>query len=63
MINDGRTIIPLMKKNGMRSATIEMWLKSLLGDCADIIKEDSMLQYYGRLMGTMVDWTSIKNPV
>jgi hypothetical protein len=39
------------EKNDALGSTInEMSLKYLLGNCNDVINEESMLQYYGRLM-------------
>jgi hypothetical protein len=45
------------KKDALGSTINEMSLKYLLGNCDDFIDEESMLQYYGRLMGVTVDWT------
>ncbi len=35
----------------------EMSLKYLLGNCEDFINEESMLQYYGRMMGITINRT------
>ena len=45
------------KKDAMGSTINEMSLKYLLGNCDDFINEESMLQYFGRLMGVTVDRT------
>ncbi len=45
------------KKDALGSTINEMSLKNLLKNCSDFINEESMLQYYGRLMGDTVDQT------
>jgi hypothetical protein len=35
-----------------------MSLEYLLGNCKDFINKESMLQYYGRIMGVIIDCTS-----
>jgi hypothetical protein len=45
------------KKDAMGSIILKTSLKYLLGNCDDFINEESMLQYYGRMMGVMVDRT------
>jgi hypothetical protein len=56
MIKNGR-IIPLMKKNAVGSTINKTLLKNLLRYCDNLINEECMPHYYGRLMGIMVDWT------
>jgi hypothetical protein len=43
------------EKDALGSTIIEMSLEYLLGNCNDFINEESMLQYYGRLMGVTID--------
>ncbi len=45
------------KKDALGSTINETSLWCLLGNCEDFINEESMLQYYGRQMGVLVDWT------
>jgi hypothetical protein len=45
------------KKDALGRTIDESSLKFLLGNCDDFINEESMLQYYGHLMGVAVDWT------
>jgi hypothetical protein len=43
------------KKDALGRTIDESSLKFLLGNCDDFINEESMLQYYGRLMGVVVN--------
>jgi len=45
------------KKDALGSTINETSLRYLLGNCEDFINEESMLQYYGRQMGVLVDRT------
>jgi hypothetical protein len=45
------------KKDALGTTINETSLKYLLGNCEDFINEESMLQYYGRMMGVAVDRT------
>ena len=45
------------KKDALGTTINETSLKYLLGNCEDFINEESMLQYYGRMMGVTVDRT------
>ncbi len=45
------------KKDALGMTINEMSLKYLLGNCEDFINEESILQYYGRMMGVTVDCT------
>jgi hypothetical protein len=45
------------KKDALGRTIDKSSLKFLLGNCNDFINEESMLQYYGRLMGVAVDQT------
>lgn len=46
-----------MKKNAVGSTINKTLLKNLLRYCDNLINEECMPHYYGRLMGIMVDWT------
>jgi hypothetical protein len=51
-------ITPSIEKKDALGMTInKMSLKYLLGNCEDFINKESMLQYYGRMMGVIIDCT------
>jgi hypothetical protein len=44
-------------KDALGTTINDRSLRYLLGHCEDFINEESMLQYYGRMMGVLVDRT------
>ncbi len=45
------------QKDALGTTINDTSLRYLFGNCEDFINEESMLQYYGRMMGVLVDQT------